>query len=185
MTAGDPRDISPSIALIGYRGCGKSSVGRELAGVLGGTFVDTDEVVGANAGKGIAAIFAEDGEEGFRRREREAIAGVSASPPSVIAVGGGAVIDDRNVEVLKSVATIVWLRAPPEVLWQRISADPSTADCRPPLTDQAGFEEVRRLLAVRRPYYERAADFTVETSEKEPRDVALEIAGRVGRGAGP
>ena len=184
MTAADADYQRPSIALIGYRGCGKSAVGRELAALLGGSLVDTDEVVAANAGRGIRAIFAEEGEDGFRRWERNAVARVVASPPAVIAVGGGAVLDDRNVEALKTVAALVWLKAPVEVLWRRIAEDPSTADSRPPLTDRPGIEEVRQMLAARHPYYERAADLAIETPDKKPRDIALEIAGHL-RGDSP
>jgi shikimate kinase len=73
------------IALIGFRGCGKTTVGRELARLLGGECVDTDEVIVERAGRSIAEIFASEGESGFRKRESEAIREVVRTPPAVMA----------------------------------------------------------------------------------------------------
>lgn len=169
----------PSIALIGLRGCGKSSVGRELADVLGGDCTDTDGLVVQRAGKSIAAIFEEEGEVGFRRREREIIEQVAADPPAVISVGGGAVLDEDNVRALRQVATLVWLTAPANVLHQRIASDYATGDLRPPLTEWTGPEEIERLLADRSTLYERAADLVIDTMEDTPRNIAQNIAGMV------
>ena len=169
----------PAVALIGYRGCGKSAVGRELAVLLQGDHADTDELVTTQAGCSIAVIFTQEGEEGFRRREREVITAIVSSPPTVVGVGGGAVTDHRTAKALKDVATIVWLQAPAEVLWERIKADPATADNRPSLTEQSGLDEVRCLLAERTPCYERLADLIVDTSQRSPREVALEITRRL------
>jgi len=163
------------IALIGLRGCGKTTVGRELARLLGGECVDTDEVIAERAGRSIAEIFASEGEPGFRKRESEAIREVVRTPPAVISVGGGAVLDPRNVDALRSVACVVWLTAPTEVLWERISQDEATAACRPPLTDQPGIDEVRRLLAERTPFYQRAADLQIETVDRSAPEIAEEI----------
>ena len=87
-----------NIVLIGYRGSGKTSVGRLLADRLGWAFVDTDDLIESQAGTSIADIFATEGEAGFRAREREAIAKATQDARRVIAVGGGAVTDRRNVE---------------------------------------------------------------------------------------
>ena len=166
------------IALIGLRGCGKTTVGRELARLLGGACVDTDEVIAERAGRSIAEIFASEGESGFRKRESEAIREVVRTPPTVISVGGGAVLDPRNVDTLRSVASLVWLTARAEVLWQRISTDPGTGKSRPPLTDQPGIDEVRRLLAERTPFYQRAADLQIETVDRDAPEIAEEIVKR-------
>jgi len=171
----------PTIALIGLRGCGKSVVGSELADLLGGECVDTDEFIVDQAGKSIAAIFAEEGEAGFRSREREAIRLAAANAPSVIAVGGGAIVDENNVRMLRQVSTLVWLTAPAEVLWQRIASDEASKGYRPPLTDRAGPDEVKHLLDERSPLYERAADLVIDTGQSTPRAVAKAIATQLNR----
>jgi len=167
------------IALIGARGCGKSTVGGVLADLLGGKCVDTDVMVTEQAKRSIAEIFATDGEAGFRNLESEAIGEVVQTPPAVISVGGGALLNQRNMENLRTVATLVWLTASAEVLWRRVSSDPATHRSRPPLTDQSGIEEVRRLLAERSPLYQRASDFQIDTADRDPREIAEEIVRRV------
>ena len=169
-----------SIILIGFRGSGKSAVGRELAALIGGDYVDTDNLVAARSGKSIAQIFDEEGEGGFRRREREAIAAVVAQRPAVIGVGGGAILDAENVTVLRSVGVVVWLTAPADVLWQRISSDPDTDSTRPALSKCGGIDEVIHLLAEREPKYREAADLSIETSNSRPAEIAAEIARRCG-----
>ncbi len=183
MTGREDPDQRTPIALIGCRGCGKSTVGRELAEMLGDIQVDTDAMIAALCGKSIAAIFDEDGEAEFRRRECEVIARVVESAPAVISVGGGAVLDSRNVEALRTTSTVVWLRAPAGVLWERVSADSATNDSRPPLTDLDGKTEIRRLLSERELYYEDAADLVIETSGKDPRGIAAEIIKQLTRSA--
>jgi len=152
-----------SIALIGMRGSGKSSVGRAVASCIKVPYIDTDEMIVCSAGQSIADLFRDEGEAGFRAREREAIAEAIQLVPAVISVGGGAVLDPVNVERLRSVATIVWLTAPADVLWRRISGDPTTAASRPSLTSLPGPDEVARLLDERASFYARAADLTVNT----------------------
>ncbi len=185
MTEPNAATTRPSVALIGYRGCGKSAVGRELAALLGIRFVDTDELIVHQAGQSIAAIFEKEGEDGFRRRERETVKQLAQDPrPGVISVGGGAVLDQNNVRTLGIAASLVWLNAPAEVLWQRIDADPDTTDMRPPLTDKTGIDEVRFLLAQRLPYYRRAADLVIDAAGGNPRTIADEIAKLLGHRTG-
>ncbi len=171
----------PSIALIGLRGSGKSTVGRELASLLSGQCVDTDRLVVETAGKSIARIFEEEGEAGFRRRERDAIMQVVTTPPAVISVGGGAVLSEQNVGALRQVATIVWLTAPVDVLWERICADTGAADSRPPLTEHTGRAELGLLESERTPIYENAADLTVDSGQRSIQEVANTIATALGR----
>ena len=175
-----PATSKPSIALIGMRGCGKSTVGGLLATVLGGECVDTDELIADRAGRSIAVIFQDEGEAGFRERERDAIAKACRTTPAVISVGGGAVLDDRNVDALRSVASVVWLTAEPEVLHRRITSDPTTPENRPALTNQPGIAEVDRLLRQRTPLYEKAADFAINTAGVSPAEIAEMITKRLG-----
>lgn len=183
MTANGVEHSKPCIALIGLRGCGKSTVGRKLAELIGGACVDTDEFIVEQAGKSISAIFQEEGEAGFRRRERDAVAQVAASAPAVISVGGGAVLDEENVRVLKQVSVLVWLTAPADVLRRRISSDQATADCRPALTDQGACKELEHLLLERAPFYEQASDLVIDTEQSTPLEVARAIGARLNRDA--
>jgi shikimate kinase len=168
-------DDRPSIALIGFRGAGKTAVGHALAERLGGTHVDTDDLIVERSLMTITQIFKTEGEAGFREHERDAVAQVVVRTPTVISVGGGAVLDEINIRRLRAVARMVWLTAPARVLWQRIKSDPSTGTTRPALSGRSGEEEVEKLLEERGPLYEQAADFTVNTLGKEPSALAEEI----------
>ncbi len=153
-----------NIVLIGYRGSGKSSIGKLLAARLGMAFVDTDERIVQQAGKNIGAIFADVGEKGFRDLESAVVQDVAVLDDTVIATGGGVVLRPENMSRLKEHGKVVWLNAPAEVLWQRIAADPGSSHARPNLTPSGGLEEIRRLLEVRNPLYAAAADITLDVS---------------------
>jgi len=144
------------IFLIGYRGCGKSTVGRELADRLGWTFLDADSVLEAVAGQTIAAIFATEGETAFRDRETAVLRELAKKPQHVIATGGGVVLRAENRERLMASGFVAWLDATPELVWPRIQTDPLTAERRPTLTT-GGFREVVELMAAREPLYRMTA----------------------------
>jgi shikimate kinase len=101
------------MVLTGFMGTGKTAAGRVLSASLGFRFVDTDDLVRERAGMDIAVIFEREGEAGFRRREREAIASLAGREGLVIATGGGAVVDPENAAALRRLGPIVWLRARP------------------------------------------------------------------------
>jgi shikimate kinase len=149
-----------AIVLIGMMGSGKSAVGLALASRLGRNFVDVDACIEAGAGRQVATIFREEGEAGFREREREAIAEATKTENAVIACGGGAVLDPANVAHLKTHGTIVWLRVTPEVAAERLGTDQG----RPVLQRMEGglVERLDKLISARAPAYEWAADFTVQ-----------------------
>jgi shikimate kinase len=171
-----PTDRRTSIVLIGYRGCGKTTVGRLLADILGLSFVDTDALVVEEAGCAITAIFESEGETGFRERESRAIERALVSTPVVISLGGGAVTVEPNMVRLASKCMVVWLTASPEVLCARAAADVSSAESRPALTSLSGIDEVRQVLAVRTPLYTSCADVTIDTENRKPIEIAREIA---------
>lgn len=175
MTISAKQPLGRPIALIGYRGSGKTVVAREIATLIAGDSVDTDDVVATLVGKSIADIFASEGERAFRGYESEAIAGVVENPPEVISVGGGAVLDSQNVRRLREACFVVWLVACPEVLWQRISDDQESASLRPPLTDEGRIDEVRAVLATREDLYRGAANDTVDTTDRTPQEIAKVI----------
>lgn len=169
------KQIKGSIALIGMRACGKTTVGRLLAGLLGGTHIDTDLEVERRAGKAIARIFEEEGEKAFRRLEREVVESICRNPPLVIATGGGAVLDSTNRSLLKSIAYVTYLCVPESVLVRRLRMDDSKI--RPPLTNHLLEEEVAMLLAERDPIYREIADWVVEVGSASPLASARLIAG--------
>jgi shikimate kinase len=163
------------IFLIGYRGTGKTSVARELAARLGIDWVDADDVVERDAGKNIAAIFAEGGETAFRNWEAQAVEALSRQRRTVIALGGGAVLREENRRAISDVGPVVWLRASVDTILERVTADSSTANRRPNLTTAGGRTEVESLLAVRTPLYRECATLVVDTENKTAAQVADEI----------
>lgn len=166
------------VVLVGYRGSGKTTVGELLAARLGVCFVDTDAVVRAEAGCGIAEVFAREGESGFRVRERRAIADVVRRRGGVIAVGGGAIESVENRVMLKGYGLVVWLRAPASVLWARMDDDPVSRSQRPDLAS-GGLAEVEEVLARRTRWYAEAADWCVDVTERSPAAVVEVIRERL------
>jgi shikimate kinase len=162
------------ITLIGYRGSGKTTVARALAGRLGWNWVDADTVIEQAAGQSIREIFAAEGEPGFRRREREALAGLLAGDRQVLAAGGGAVLNADTRRQMQAAGPVVWLQASVPVLAARIAADPSTAARRPNLAG-GGTEEIARLLAEREPLYRECAAHTVETDGLSVAEIVEQI----------
>jgi shikimate kinase len=164
-----------NVVLIGYRGCGKSYVGREVARRLGWPFVDTDERIEAAAGRCIRDIFAQQGEAHFREMETRIIPQVTATRGQVIAVGGGAVLAASNRAKLRRAGVCVWLTAPATELYRRLEADPRSGTTRPALTTRGGLAEVRHLLAQRRPLYAGLADHVVPTRARSVAEVATAV----------
>ncbi|HLA04475.1 MAG TPA: shikimate kinase [Syntrophales bacterium] len=151
------------IILIGYRCTGKTSIGKRLAGRLGVPFIDTDRLVEAATGKTIKALIETRSWAFFREKEREAIATLTSLEKSVIATGGGAVMDKENAAILKKEGLVIWLVADEDTILERMLADAATAEQRPPFsTDDLG-KEIRDTLTIRTPVYSRLADFSVDT----------------------
>ena len=168
------------VVLIGYRGSGKSVVGRLVADRLGLAFVDTDLEIETRDGRSIAEIFAEDGEFGFRRVERDVIADVSRRQRVVIAAGGGAVLDpDTRSDWTASDTLVAWLTATPEELAGRISGDETTADRRPSLTGRSVLEEITEVLRHREPLYRNCQRLTIDTTGRTIEDVADETVAAI------
>jgi len=170
-----------TIWLVGMMGAGKSAVGAALARRLGRRFVDADADIEARAGRSVAAIFAEEGEAGFRLRERAAIEALAGSG-GVVALGGGAVAQPGARERLAASGRIVWLRARPATLLARVGR----GEGRPLLAglDEAGrLERLAGLLAERAPHY-AAADLVLDTDDRGVDELAAELAAKLGGGAG-
>jgi len=159
-----------NIALIGFMGTGKSTVGRMVAEMLHYTFLDTDHVIEARAGRSINEIFEQDGEPAFREWERRIVEELTRRTRTVIATGGGLPANDANLASLKTHALVVCLWASADVIWERVRDH----EHRPLLKDPDPLQRIRDLLAVRAPYY-RQADVLVSVDIRPPREVAAQI----------
>jgi len=169
------------LALIGYRGSGKTAVAEHLAQRLKWHWLDADAEIESRAGKSIADIFAQDGEHAFRTLEAAVLNQLLHRPNTILALGGGAVLREENRRHLREVCAagggkVIWLKASPETLWRRIQADTTTAARRPNLTVAGGLNEIHELLAHREDLYRQCADHTIDTDGKALDQVAREIA---------
>ena len=163
------------VTLIGYRGCGKSSIAPRLARRLGWSWVDSDDVVEQRAGCSISEIFEHEGEAGFRIRESEVIADLVQQQHVVIASGGGAILAESNRKLLRSAGPVVWLQVSVANLARRLG-DRSSGQRRPSLTGKPIAEEVAEVMAVREPLYRDCATLIVDAESERPEQVARRIA---------
>jgi shikimate kinase len=158
------------LVLVGLMGAGKTTVGERCAARLDRPFVDTDDLVEAVARRSVQELFADAGEAAFRDLERDAVRDATASPvAAVIACGGGAVLDAENRRLLRAAGTVVWLRASPAVLAERVDADDVD---RPLLTPRGSVSTLERLAIVRAAAYEAVADAAVDTEGRTVDEVA-------------
>jgi len=149
-----------NIVLIGFMGTGKTAVGEELARRLGRRYVDTDDIIQRKEGRSIPEIFAQEGEEYFRRIESEVIREISELDDLVISAGGGAVLREDNIKALRKRGILICLKANPEVIWERTKKNNE----RPLLEGFCNKKRIiKELLKKRAPFYNKA-DITVDTS---------------------
>lgn len=155
---------SKHLLLTGYRGCGKSVVGQCLAQRLNRQLIDIDLEVESSAGKTIAELFSEVGEQGFRDLEsNQIVLQRSLKQPAIISLGGGSVLRQENRECIRSLGHTVWLQARPETIFERISNDKLTQARRPKLSKLGDMDEIRLILAKRLEWYSEVSDFAVAT----------------------
>lgn len=159
-----------NIVLIGYRGTGKSAVGKILAEKTGREYISTDEKIVEKAGMSIPMIVGKNGWTHFRDMESLVAAEVSSLSGVVIDTGGGMILREENVNHLKKSGRLILLTASLEKIVERIEADPN----RPPLKEGMSFlDEQKKVLEERNPIYHAIADFTVDTTE-EPIPMCVE-----------
>jgi len=166
----DAREIR-NLALVGFMGVGKSTVGRQLAEELGFTFVDTDEEIENRSGTSIAEIFARAGEERFRELERDLVEEMVGWSDVVIATGGGLVVQPGNLDRLKQHALVACLWAGPHTIHQRTAHQTH----RPLLRTEDPEARIREMLAAREPFYKQA-DLLVSTELRPIREIVSNIA---------
>ena len=168
--------MKTSIALIGFMGTGKTVVGKVLAERLGKEFLELDALIEQKAGKTIPEIFQQEGEVAFRELEIEAAEEVSRRKNVVIACGGGIVLNKINIDRLKKESLIVYLTALPRVILKRTASDENE---RPLLKADNRALAVNELLRFRKPFYERAAGITIDTSKLDIDSVVGQIIAKV------
>jgi len=166
-----------NLVITGFSGTGKSLVTKEVARGLNWDFLDTDDEIIKQTGKPIAEIFRQDGEDKFRELEREMIGKACQQRQIVIAIGGGAIVNPQNYELLAKTGLIVCLEAKPETIYERLfreAAYSPETEVRPLLANDNPLERIRQLKASRQPYYANV-DWTVHTDNLNISQVAEEV----------
>ena len=164
-----------SLFLCGMMGSGKTTVGRTLASRLDLPFYDLDELIEKKAGKSIPEIFKNDGEQGFRKLEREMILEVTADPSGIIALGGGSLQNQHLTDHIKLSGWLIFLDAAPEEITERLQA----SEDRPMISNIASdktelLDKISSLIDQRKPYYSQA-HMTIQTDGLTPDQIALKI----------
>ncbi len=162
-----------NIILVGYMGCGKTTVGESIAEATRYTFADTDEMIVAQQGRSISDIFAQDGEPAFRDMETALLAKMltEKNDTCVISTGGGMPVQKENRNLLRQLGTVVYLRAKPETVYERIKGDTT----RPLLQCENPMERIREMIKSRDPAYEAAAELVIDVDDLTQREVAEQI----------
>jgi shikimate kinase len=163
-----------NVLLIGFMGCGKTTIGVRLAGLLGFDFIDTDSLISERAGKSIPEIFQEQGESGFRDLETAVLDELLAQgvERQVISTGGGIVTQPRNGPKLQALGAVLWLTTSDENLWQRVRRNRE----RPMLHTADPRKTFDELLALRRPMYQTMADLSIDSRGLSPEEAAYGMA---------
>lgn len=179
MTTAGTRLASGHLYLTGYRGSGKSSVGKVLAERLRRVCIDLDDEIERAAGCSIREIFDRGGESEFRDWESRTLQLVAAMAPAVVALGGGAVLRPENREQIARTGIAVWLQIDAETACQRLQADATTAARRPALTDLPPQQEIAKLIAQREPLYHQTASIHVPAAGRSVAEIADDIVVRL------
>ena len=166
-----------SIVLIGMMGAGKSSVGRCLQRQTSLPLLDIDEIVASKFGMSIPEIFVKHGEDKFRKAEAEALRSLRTPEQAIIVTGGGIVMGEENIELLKRLGVVVWLDGDEKTLFERASRSGN----RPLLQSENPRKAFAQILRARRPLYANIAHLFLDTSVFTDEEVAVAILSKLGR----
>jgi shikimate kinase len=160
------------ITLVGFMGSGKTTIGKALSKLLDMDQIDVDRVIEERTRMKISEIFAKYGEPYFRALESKTVQEMTQYQNVIIfCSGGGIVLNENNVDCLKQNGVVIWLKASPEVIYNRIASD----DSRPLLKDDMSVNKIETLLDPRLALYESAADISIVTDHKSEEDICMEI----------
>ena len=161
-----------NFVLIGFMGCGKTSVGVRLSYLLKCTFADTDKMIEDREGKSISEIFATEGEAAFRDKETLLLSELTKGfQGSILSVGGGTPLREENRKLLRQLGTVIYLRIRPETVYKRLQGDTT----RPLLQCDDPLERITKLLEQRKDVYEDAADMIVDVDGLDMEEVISAI----------
>ncbi len=167
--------LNRHLYLTGYRGSGKSSVGKRLGTHLQCPVIDLDDRIEAAAGRSIREIFIDEGEQGFRDRESAELETASRESASVISLGGGAIMREQNRAIIAATGDCVWLKIDVDTAMKRLAGDSTTADRRPALTHLPAREEIADVLASREATYASVASMHVDVCNRTVSEIETEI----------
>jgi shikimate kinase len=174
-----------NLFLTGYRGCGKTEVGRRLAAMLQREWVDMDAVLAGRLGSSIADHVAGSGWASFRQAERRLLRELCGRDGLVVSTGGGVAADRQNATEMRRSGLVVWLRADPRTIAARIAADAGASGQRPALRSGADpLDEIRTVLETRTPAYAEAADLSIDTDPLSVDEICGRIAAWLATGTG-
>ncbi|AYO30715.1 MAG: 3-dehydroquinate dehydratase [Thermoanaerobacteraceae bacterium] len=159
-----------NIILIGFMATGKTSVGKKTAGILNMDFVDTDLLIEESLGLTVPEIFAKFGENYFREKESQIVQEVANKNNTVVATGGGIVLNPGNMKALGSTGIIFWLKAPVELIYERVKNDGYR-----PLAYNKSIKDIEDMYKKRYNLYEKYNDFSIDVSGKSVENIAGEI----------
>lgn len=159
-----------NLVLIGFMGSGKTTIGRCLARISGYSYYDMDTMIEDQAGQSIPDIFDVHGEAFFRSLEREAVEKLRNVECAVVSCGGGVVLNHANISCLKEKGKIIWLKAVPETIYQRIGHRTGR-----PLAQNKKLEDIRQMIRERQNLYSQAADYEIATDGRLPDHIAKDI----------
>jgi shikimate kinase len=168
-----------NLFLIGYRCSGKTTIGKSIAKTIDWSFVDSDLLVTQKNGKSIKDIIDTEGWDAFRRMECATLKQICTKDRQVVATGGGVILDADNIKAMRTSGTVVWLNANVATVQKRMRQDKNTEDLRPALTDRGQIGEIEDMLLQRKPYYESASDFSIETDDVQINEITAKIIQRI------
>ncbi len=157
-----------NIVLVGFMGCGKSTIGKKLARLTEYRFIDMDKEIEAQAGMRISEIFEKYGEDCFREKEAMLCEELSESGGCIIATGGGVIKSTKNMELLKKNGTVIYIKASPEHIYHNVKYD----NTRPLLAVGDKKRRISELLEERKPLYEERSDITADITGKTAAEAA-------------